>query len=1132
MHRRLGAAAGRTLVLALVAGMLAFVGSVTGGGPPASAQLAAPATPLLLSSDNASGPGVAVASDGTSHVAWAEEDGDGNRTVVYCRLPRGATACDVRTTFTPSDLVGFGPIDVLVRDDDHIQLLANFCCGSNDASLFLIESLDGGASFQPARRIGTFDTGGSIAGPGDNAITAVHSGSDYGAAVQVAETDGGVTSGYASLNDAFDRWYSGGVALIDSATPISAYTDLDDTFVRQYDATAGTDYNNVDNWLPSQTIAGENEPTIVSGAAGTYLMTHIEKDGNSLQDVYQVRRISQDDGTLGQPFQASDIGDSIFGTMTADDGGGLTAVWTGTGDKADIRSSYAATGEGFTPPGIVAKKVRAYHLRVSTAADGGGLVVWDDNRDAGEVFAAPIPAGGVVPEPITNIGGFTPPNNTPACIRSVTIKPGVVAATRSGCWDKDGSHGWVTKKDVNVNGIDFVTGKASTTVKVDTQAHKISAGAGVIQKAGPIVLAKDPGTWDVDGTTTFDNLEKSKIKLFDFKVLGQASVRFEANQAKVTVNLALPPPFEIVSGQTVLTTTQKKGLILTGITIKVSELSIGDFGFKNLVVTYDAGLSTFDGSVQMKLPPTGSYMDVALGFKQGKLVKLALTYTDGEPFPFTIYPGLWVTGVGFSYDGTDGFAIGGGANFAIPSPEGPVTIDAIGSPPGTGGGFRFAIPNSGPTALDLAGTLGLFGFDLASSHAHFDTSGLFTFDAQVDVGVPRLGVQAAVDGKVNLQAGTFVGKAEGTICVLLCANAKGVISNVGVAVCGSIEFGIDPFSFELAFLVGYRWESGIDVGTTCDTGSYETPTAGSQPASGEVVLTPDGTLIIPNAGDPRSYSVNIPGEGGVPLVTVRDGNNNVIVKSDPSAPLEPQSEQNVVLVPSPSTNSVRLVIVEDGDGALFHEYHIASQPGGRPLVRSAGPVADGRRAALAITVAGSYDPTVVTGKLSGKGRSRTLSYDATHLADSGRTLQLVETSEAGVSHVIAEKSAESGKVPFTVFDGPAGKRTIQAVVLNDRGLAVSTTTVATFDAPGFVLPAKATALRLKVKNEKLGVTWKGKRSAAWLVFVSVADGRRLQLTTKKNAVTVPGVSKKEKVTIKVVGIDKLGRTGKVTSAKR
>ena len=87
-------ASDRGAPLAPVAGLLAFVGSVTTGGPSASAsaQFAVPATPILLSDDNASAPGVADASDGTSHVAWAEDDADGGggRVVVYCRLPRGA----------------------------------------------------------------------------------------------------------------------------------------------------------------------------------------------------------------------------------------------------------------------------------------------------------------------------------------------------------------------------------------------------------------------------------------------------------------------------------------------------------------------------------------------------------------------------------------------------------------------------------------------------------------------------------------------------------------------------------------------------------------------------------------------------------------------------------------------------------------------------------------------------------------------------------------------------------------------------------------------------------------------------------------------------------------------------------
>ena len=156
-------------------------------------------------------------------------------------------------------------------------------------------------------------------------------------------------------------------------------------------------------------------------------------------------------------------------------------MWTDDGDKADVRSSYAKDSDGFTPPGVVAENVRAYHLRVSTAGDAGGVVVWDDNNDQGKVYAAPIPVGGVVPdtdppsEPPTSVGGFKPPKNTQKCTTSVTIKSGVVAAVQGGgCFDEAPKNVWTTIGDVNVNGIRFVGSKASTKVTIDTSEHTIT----------------------------------------------------------------------------------------------------------------------------------------------------------------------------------------------------------------------------------------------------------------------------------------------------------------------------------------------------------------------------------------------------------------------------------------------------------------------------------------------------------------------------------------------------------------------------------------------------------------------------------------------------------------------------------
>lgn len=1139
----------RSLILVLAVGLAAAVGAVSPGTSvqPAAAALAAPAaaaapaTPILLSAANATGPGVAVAEDGAAHIAWLEEDAESDDHVVYCRLPRGATACDVRTDFDSLGFAAFGPVDVVLRDDGTIQVLAFFA--DNQEGSWLYESTDDGASFSEPRQIGTIATGHTVVGPGLNTVMAAYSGSagPPGAGVQVQPTDGGFATAYAYLRDGDSRYYTGGAALIDDLTPISAYTDLENTYVRRFDSTQDADYNNEDKWLPSVALPDEDEPTIVSGANGAYLMTHVEYDGSAIKDAYQVRAISAE-GVLGQPFLATEIGPAIFGTLHADTAGGLTAVWTQSGDGVPIMGSYSSGGGSFTPPGTLVANVRAYNLRVATAGDGGGAVVWDE-QSSGRVSVAPIPAGGVVPDPDQpppvpppHVGGFTPPNNTPKCQRTVTIKPGVVAAAQGGpCWEQIGSSSrWTTKSDVNINGIKFVGGKSSTSVTVDTATHKVTATAGVVQKAGPVILAKDAGTWDIDGTTTFTNLEQFKIKLFDFRALGEASVTFKSGGADVAVNLEMPKPFDVVSGRTVLSTNMKQGLDLTKIQIRVPQLTIGEFGLRNLLVSYDRSSSTFNGEVELKLPPAGAYAEVKIGFKSGQLVKLSLVYKDGPsfPFPFTIYPGLWVNGVGFLYDGTDGFAIGGGADFAVPTPAGPITIDAIGSPPGTGGGFRFAIPKTGPASLDLQGTMGIYGFDLVNTRAHFDTSGLFNFKTSVDIGYPRLGVHGSVGGEVNLDDGTFYAEAEIDLCVVFCVGGKGVISDIGIAICGDIEFGVDPFSFEIGFLVGYKWQGGLEVGTTCDTGPYKTPASGSGPSPSGVVLASDGTLFIPGASDgATSYAVDIPGVGGVPNVVVRDLDGAVVVQTDPLNPAEPQQGENVVLVPSPSTDSARLVIIQDS--SLPAGYKISSS-GGTPLRMRTTRGAGGMRAdAPAMTVAESYDPTAVAAQVGGTGRQRTVRYNATNLGESGREVVFVETSAAGINHEIGRSSAASGTFGFTVFDGAAGQRSIEAVVVNSEGLPISSTTIATFTAPGYVLPSKPTKLRLVLdKRSRLVVTWKGTGATRYVVYATVADGRRLQLVTSGKKVVIPGVSRRERVTVKVYGINGRGREGPSVSARR
>jgi len=1132
------------VLTAALAGSAAALPGPAAGTPAAQAREAA-GTPILLSDDAASVPDVAVDADGTAHIAWREDRADGPWTV-YCRLPRGASACQDQQDLGTTPTFQFGPVGVVLRRDGTVSVLAYYCCGEDEGTA-LWESTDGGATFGPPRTIGSVAPESVVEGPGLNTLMTGFSGSGapLGAGVQVMPTDDSPVTGYATLDDTTEggAYYSGGVALLDDTTPVTAYTDLEDTYVRVYDRSAGGDYNEAGNWDGSVLLPDEDEPTIVSGPSGAYLMTHVEYDDDPLRDAYQVRRLSPATGEPGMPFLATDIRDSLFGTLTADAAGGLTAVWTDEGDDAPIRASYSATGAGFTAPGTVVEGVRAFNLRVSTAGDGGGAVVWDENTDDGAAYVAVIPVGGVAPdgepeEPPTSVGGFTPPDSTKACTRQVLVKPGVLAAVQGGgCFEESpkGSGRWSTTGDVNVNGIRFVGGKSSTTIGLDTVKHTISASAGVVQMAGPLVFSKDAGTWDVDGTTTFEGLEKFGITLLDLPALGRATVDFGKDEAFVTANLALPKPFDLVTGATTLRTTMLGGLDLRGITLKVPSLAIGEFGMRDLTVTYDASSSTWTGTVDLKLPPAGEYARLTLGLRQGKLVRLSFAY-GGPPFPFQVYPGLWLKNAGFDYNGTNGFALGGGVDLAAPTPSGPITFDAIGSPPGTGGGFLFEQPSSGPAHLRIAGRMGLYGVDLAGASADFYTDGRFAFAAGFAFGLSRLGVSGDIAGAVDLDAGTFHAQAQAEVCVVFCAGAKGIVSDVGIAACASIEFGVDPFSFELAFLVGYQWATGLDVGTTCDLGAYLTPRSGGSGSSSEVVVGPDGTIFLP-PGDARSYSVDVPGVGGVPLITVRDIDGDVVVASDPAAPLDPQNGDRVVLVPSEATSSVRVVIVTTASvaGSVFR---VTASPAGRVLATRSAGAGHGdsarRETVPAFQVAASYPVSTVRATLAGAGRARTLTWEATNLADASRSLRFVETGEDGVAAILGETFASSGSLPVTVT-GPAGPRTISAVVVDDRGQSVSSTEVATYDAPGPLLPGKATLLKAKLAKGGLVVSWRKGAGAPvdhWRVTVALQDGRRLLLDTTRTSLSIPKVGKKDRVQVVVTGVDALGLEGRPAKVVR
>lgn len=82
------------LVVALLGALVAPANAAVPAAAPGQPQ------PITLTADsNAHKASIAVDTDGTAHVAWAVTQSGGDQ-LVYCRVPRGATACEKTQTFT------------------------------------------------------------------------------------------------------------------------------------------------------------------------------------------------------------------------------------------------------------------------------------------------------------------------------------------------------------------------------------------------------------------------------------------------------------------------------------------------------------------------------------------------------------------------------------------------------------------------------------------------------------------------------------------------------------------------------------------------------------------------------------------------------------------------------------------------------------------------------------------------------------------------------------------------------------------------------------------------------------------------------------------------------------------------
>jgi hypothetical protein len=369
------------------------------------AFLVAPAAAGAVSIGEGELPGLAVDGAGTAYIAW---DGPlGSASLEFCRLPRGAAACDVRHPITAAGATIRRPF-VTVSGSRVIILQYRYpLTGAEPAAgLFRFTSTDGGATFGPAERVGTLDLADGVVGHGDT-VSGVTDASAQGGAFQNVVLSG-APAGAVPFTPLWggDHAYGGSVGLIDAATPLVIYANLSGAAqFRRYSGSGSLD--NQASWTPAVDIGGTvSYPKLASGPSGLFLLT-------TNPDKTLVSR-KFDGANFGAEVPIS-AGANASSMHAFQDAAGRLHVVFERAEPQGRRLIHAVSDDGTTwRSGTVTATAEPQdsfeQTRVATAPDHIGVVVWKGLSAVGG--ASDIRVAAVGPDAPVDLAPDTTPPQT------------------------------------------------------------------------------------------------------------------------------------------------------------------------------------------------------------------------------------------------------------------------------------------------------------------------------------------------------------------------------------------------------------------------------------------------------------------------------------------------------------------------------------------------------------------------------------------------------------------------------------------------------------------------------------------------------------------------------------------------
>lgn len=1059
-------------------------------------------------------PSVVVDGAGTAHVVWNETvNGGGPDITHYCRLPRGATACD-NPDGTPfpipyqyaNDLAG----PKIFQIGDQLVMLTRRYPSSpmvtqpdgvkRDRTTFAWTSNDGGQSWTGPGIVGTLPPySAALVGGSDPRIVVASSGYTPGAAIQVLDS-AGFTPVETILGDPQAlQLYEGQVAA-DGDGVVVAFSGAIGPVTLWHVGSVGA-ASAAGAWNPSAPIDAQY-PRLAGGPAGPFMLA-TPNTGN----VPRLWSVAGGTGTDLGPVTDQE-GRSAALAETAS--GNLQASWTSGAPVTLTTGAFAADGHPLTPAFPVATAVNLDDVTSSAAGDGGGVVVFrqDQTQIAVGAFGTLAPTGqpGAGSRAGSGIpGGYA--GCTAAGFGGVKLSP------KAGCLlqstDPRYAGAFVSRSTVDLNGLTLIP-DANVSIVFDPAKRTLdTSGKVTVALTGPAIgtiplahLELHVKLGAAVGTPLFQGVDfPSGPKIKGFPIDASFKPVIDGSGVRLPISLRLPDALGGLSGSATLRAQIGTGAQLDSFVLSASNIPLGPIAIKGLSVGYTAAGEVWNGSAKVQFP--AGALGLQIGFAGGRFS--SARFDLGFPRPgVPVFAQAYLTEVHGALSLDPRFKALVGATLGLIYAPAAQTYAAL-----VNGDLSVEVTASGSLLFKVEGSASTVGLKLGDAEAELDTRGYAAMRAKAQIDLTIARIDGDANGFFDGRSGKWGLSADDRLSALGITVARAAFgaSAAGIGVCAtaspplpplvSLDDGVQPAHIQLT----YRWGDklpDIAVGTSCSIDRYVVaPPAAASAALGRAAQAQPGDRRIAISGRrPVNVVLGAAAGTGVPDVEVLD---------PAGAAPDPKT---VRMFPIAGADRLLVVLTAPKQGV----WTLRPKPGSAAIDT--------------LTTARQLAPVKVRGTLSGGRRGRVLRYTVS--APAGTKIEFRERA-AAASRILGAARGRRGRLRIT-DDGRGGRRQIVALALRS-GIPVETIAIARYTAPK---PKRLTAPR-RLRIAGAGARWAAVTGArSYLVTADLSDGRRLATTVRAARIArLPGAARSAKVRrLRVAAIDARGRLGRPATARR